>query len=73
MTFVSGRAGTAGRERLPMGVHWWTGAGAPAANFQAGRTTVGSIYTDTTAGKLYICTATDGATTATWVSVGSQT
>lgn len=48
------------------------GAGAPAANFGAGRVRVGSIYVNTTGGVLYICTATNGTTTATWTVVGTQ-
>jgi hypothetical protein len=55
------------------GVADFTGAGAPAANALAGTCAVGDRYTDTTGGKLYICTATNGTTTSTWVSVGSQT
>lgn len=34
---------------------------------------VGSQATDVTNGKLYICTATNGSTTSTWVVVGTQT
>jgi len=63
-----------GRQRLPEGVNWIAGAGAPTVNVTGlGVCGVGSQYTDTTAGKLYICTATDGSTTITWVTVGSQT
>jgi len=48
-------------------------AGAPTNNVtQLGRAVVGSRLIDTTNGKDYICTATDGATTVTWVVVGSQ-
>lgn len=55
------------------GVADFTGAGAPATNALAGTCAVGDRYTNLTAGVLYICTATNGTTTATWVSVGSQT
>lgn len=48
-------------------------AGAPGANGFAGRCKVGSLLIDRTAGKLYICTATNGTTTATWAVVGTQT
>jgi hypothetical protein len=47
-------------------------AGALAANDFAGAVVVGGLAIDTVNGKLYICTATNGTTTATWVSVGSQ-
>jgi hypothetical protein len=47
-------------------------AGAPGANFLAGVCVVGSLLIDTTNGKLYICTATNGTTTATWTVVGTQ-
>jgi hypothetical protein len=49
-------------------------AGAPTNNVtQLGNAVVGSLLIDTTGGKLYICTATNGTSTVTWVSVGSQT
>lgn len=48
-------------------------AGALAANDFAGLVEVGNTAVDTTAGKLYICTATNGTTTSTWVVVGTQT
>jgi len=51
----------------------FTKAGAVAANTFAGQCVVGSLAIDTTGGVLYICTATNGSTTATWVTVGSQT
>jgi len=47
-------------------------AGALAANDFAGNCVVGSLAINTTGGVLYICTATNGTTTATWVTVGSQ-
>lgn len=50
----------------------YEGAGAPAANAFAGTARVGSVYINTTAGVMYICTATNGTTTATWVVVGTQ-
>lgn len=48
-------------------------AGAPAANAYAGQVVIGGQLIDTTNGKAYICTATNGTTTATWVVVGAQT
>jgi hypothetical protein len=49
-------------------------SGAPTNNVtQLGRAIVGSLLVDTTNGKAYICTATNGTSTITWVSVGSQT
>lgn len=56
---------------LPQNIY--TGAGAPAANFAAGNVVVGGMYVNTTTGVLYICTATNGTSTATWVVVGAQT
>lgn len=47
-------------------------AGAPGANAYAGQVVVGSQLVDTTNGKAYICTATNGTSTATWAVVGSQ-
>lgn len=47
-------------------------AGALAANDFAGQARIGSLATDTSAGKLYICTATNGTTTTTWTVVGAQ-
>jgi hypothetical protein len=48
-------------------------AGALGANDFAGQARIGSTAKDVTGGKLYICTATNGTTTATWVVVGVQT
>ena len=49
-------------------------AGAPTVNVTfLGVAVVGSLLIDTTNGKLYICTATNGTTTITWTLVGSQT
>ena len=49
-------------------------AGAPTANVTyLGIAVVGSQLVDVTNGKEYICTATNGTSTVTWVSVGSQT
>ena len=48
-------------------------AGAPGANALAGQVAKGGLLIDTTNAKLYICTATNGSTTATWVVVGTQT
>lgn len=50
-----------------------SGAGAPTTTTGVGTAGVGWRYTDTTAGKLYVATATDGTTTVTWVVAGSQT
>jgi hypothetical protein len=48
-------------------------AGAPVANVtQLGNAVVGSLLIDTTNGKLYICTATNGTSTVTWTVVGTQ-
>lgn len=47
-----------------------SGAGAPAANFQAGLVRVGSQYINTTTGVVYVCTATNGTSTATWTVLG---
>lgn len=47
-------------------------AGAVVANDFAGSAIVGSQAVDTTNGKLYICTVTNGTSTATWVVVGAQ-
>lgn len=46
------------------------GAGAPAANFRAGVARVGSQYVNTTTGVVYVCTATNGTSTATWTVLG---
>lgn len=58
------------QDGFPRGV--LDGAGAPAANFGAGTVRIGSMYINTTNGVLYICTATNGTTTATWTVVGAQ-
>jgi hypothetical protein len=47
-------------------------AGAPAANQFAGQVALGGLCVDVTGAKLYICTATNGTTTATWTVVGTQ-
>ena len=47
-------------------------AGAPAVNEFAGQVALGGMLVDVTGAKLYICTATDGTTTATWTVVGAQ-
>jgi len=63
-----------GSNSVTAGLVTLAGAGAPVANVTfLGTATVGSEYTDTVAGKIYIVTATDMATTITYVSVGSQT
>lgn len=49
-------------------------AGAPTNNVTyLGVAVVGSLLIDTTGGKLYICTATNGTSTITWTVVGTQT
>jgi hypothetical protein len=49
-------------------------AGAPTVNVTfLGVAVVGSLLIDTTNGKLYICTATNGTSTITWTVVGTQT
>lgn len=48
-------------------------AGAPGANALAGQVALGGLLVDTANAKLYICTATNGSTTATWTVVGTQT
>lgn len=49
-------------------------AGAPTVNVTyLGQAQVGSLLIDTTNGKLYICTATNGTSTITWTVVGTQT
>lgn len=48
-------------------------AGAPGSNALAGQVALGGLLIDTTNAKLYICTATNGSTTATWTVVGTQT
>jgi hypothetical protein len=48
-------------------------AGAPTVNVtQLGNAVVGSLLIDTTNGKLYICTSTNGTSTITWTVVGTQ-
>lgn len=48
-------------------------AGAPVANTTyLGVAQVGSQLIDTTNGKAYICTATNGTSTITWTVVGAQ-
>lgn len=48
-------------------------AGAPGANAFAGQVILGGLLIDVTNAKLYICTATNGTSTATWTVVGAQT
>lgn len=49
-------------------------AGAPTVNVTyLGIAVVGSQLIDTTNGKAYICTATNGSSTITWTVVGAQT
>lgn len=48
-------------------------AGAPTVNVTyLGVAVVGSNLIDTTNGKQYICTATNGTSTITWTVVGAQ-
>lgn len=48
-------------------------AGALVANDFADGAYIGRQAVDTTTGKLWVCTATNGTTTATWAIVGTQT
>lgn len=48
-------------------------AGAPGANAFAGVVALGGLLIDVTNAKLYICTATNGTSTATWTVAGAQT
>lgn len=49
-------------------------AGAPTVNVtMLGIASVGTLLVDTTNGKLYICTATNGTSTIVWTVVGAQT
>lgn len=47
-------------------------ASDPVANDFAGSCVVGSLAVNTAAGRLFICTATNGSTTSAWALVGSQ-
>jgi hypothetical protein len=49
-----------------------TNPGPPAANAYAGQVALGGLLIDTTNAKVYICTATNGTTTATWTVAGTQ-
>lgn len=52
----------------------YSNAGAPTVNVTLlGTAAVGALLVDTTNGKLYICTATNGTSTITWTVVGTQT
>ncbi len=52
----------------------YSNAGAPTNNTTLlGVAAVGALLSDTTNGKLYICTATNGTSTITWTVVGTQT
>jgi hypothetical protein len=49
------------------------GAGAPTVNVTGlGTAGIGWLYSDTTNGKLYICTATNSTSTIVWTVVGTQ-
>ncbi len=48
-------------------------AGIPATNEFAAGLSIGDTAVDTTTGKLYVATATNGTTTSTWALVGGQT
>jgi hypothetical protein len=48
-------------------------AGALVANDFAAGLVIGRQAIDSTNGKLYVCTATNGTTTSTWTVVGAQT
>ena len=48
-------------------------AGAPTVNVTGlGIAVIGDFYINTTAGVLYICTATNSTSTIVWTVVGSQ-
>ena len=48
-------------------------AGVPTVNVTfLGVAVVGSQLIDTTGGKLYVCTATNGTSTITWTVAGAQ-
>lgn len=47
-------------------------AGAPTTSTYAGIAIVGSVLIDTTNGQHYICTVTNGTTSATWTKTGAQ-
>jgi hypothetical protein len=54
--------------------HPFLNAGGPTTNVtQLGRAVVGSQLIDTTNGKNYVCTATNGTSTITWTVTGAQT
>ena len=68
MPIISGGKIIEGARRNAM-----SGAGAPTVNVTGlGTAAVGDQYVDTTNGKLYIVTATNGTSTITWALVGSQ-
>lgn len=48
-------------------------AGAPVSGDFASGLTIGRLAVNTATGVLYVCTATNGTTTSTWVPVGPQT
>lgn len=51
----------------------FTNAGAPTVNVtKLGIAAIGDLLSDTTNGKLYICTATNNTSTIVWTVVGSQ-
>jgi hypothetical protein len=53
--------------------HPFLNAGAPTNNVtRLGTAVVGSQLIDTTNGKLYVCTATNGTSTVTWTVTGTQ-
>jgi hypothetical protein len=71
MPVISGGNVIAGSRLITNGL---SGAGAPTVNVTGlGVAGVGTLYTDLTAGKLYVCTATNSTSTITWVVVGTQT
>lgn len=51
----------------------FTKAGALASNDFAGQCAVLDLALDTTDGDLWVCSATNGTTTSTWLKVGTQT
>ena len=59
-----------GSDGLPRNI--FTKASALAANDFAGQCAVGSLALNTASGTYYVCTATNGSTTATWGVLGAQ-
>jgi len=70
MPVISGGQVIGGARAVPA----YANAGAPTTNVTLlGTAVVGDQLVDTTNGKLYICTATNGTSTIAWTVVGAQT